>query len=439
MTLEMSPDEYQKIAEGLTSVAPEGWAELTLTFAAAAHAERSAVVARLADGGTAPAGPLPGTVAYTLRQLRIAAYREDAGTWFSATFVLRADGQFATDFDYDGDPGTDLSADLYALDLLKYPRTPEHTPAWLTAKLATRRVWAPSDEIELTADQHAVVERIVRSYADAAPAGWLRLVVREECSVDPGSAGSAIVRALVIETPDGLEQQDFRAPRETYFLRSGLLDELAVASPTRVIVFSLVVDRDGSHTVTVTPTDPGLLDGIRDETTSRPVHDYLANNREELERLAAATRAPAPGPARYSEGSSSRAWWILLGVCAAAWTWMTVAGDWVVATLLVGILGGVIAVAMWSTTYYSTTRLTGTALRAGSKRIRLADLDPSGVSAPGDPVKGKLFGAGWGAVRSPSAIRVTPRGQKPVWVQAKDPAALHAALVSAVSRPRTDA
>lgn len=142
---------------------------------------------------------------------------------------------------------------------------------------------------------------------------------------------------------------------------------------------------------------------------------------------------------RYDDGSS-RAMWILLAVCAVAWVALALAsGTWVLATLLVGILGGVAAVATWSSTYYGSTRLTATTLRAGSKRIKVADLDPSSISEPGDPVRGKLFGAGWGAISSPSAIRVAARGKKPIWVQAKDPAALHAALVLATSRPRTDA
>jgi hypothetical protein len=440
----MSPEAYQAIGEGLASVAPDGWTALTLTFTAAAHADRSSIVATLTDGSTVVAGPLPGTVAYTLRELRRDGYRDGAGTWFGATFTLHADGRFAADLDFDGPPAQDLAPELYVLDLLRYPRTPETTPAWLTEKLAARRVVGPDDEIPLSAEQQAALDRVVRSYTAALPAGSLRLVVREECSVDPESAGTAIVRALVVETPDGLEQRDFDAPRDVYFVLGDLLKELAAASPTRVVVFSLVVDRDGSHTVSVTPDEARLLEGVRDETTSRPVHDYLNRNRAELERLAAATPAKAlagapttgPGPLTYEEGSGRRAWWILLGVCVAAWVGLGVAGDWVVSTLLVGILGGVVAVAMWSTTYYSTTRLTRTTLRAGSKRVRLADLDPSGITPPGDRVGGKLFGAGWGAISSPSAIRVTPRGGKPFWVQAKDPAALHAALVRATAGAR---
>jgi len=440
----MSPEAYQAIGEGLASVGPDGWTTLTLTFTAAAHADSSTVVATLADGSTVPAGPLPGTVAYTLHQLRRDAYREGAGTWFGATFTLHADGRFAADLDYDGPPAHDLAPELYVLDLLRNPRTPDATPAWLTAKLATRRVWGPTDQIEPSAEQQVALDRIVRSYTDALPAGWVRLVVREECSVDPESAGTAIVRALVVETPDGLEQRDFRAPRDVYFVLSDLMNELAAASPTRVVVLSLVIDRDGSRTVSVTPDEARLLEGVRDETSSRPVHDYLERNRAELERLAAAAPAPAgpeapvvasrPGPLTYEEGAGRRAWWILLGVCLVAWLGLGVAGDFVVATLLVVILGGVVAVAMWSTTYYSTTRLTRTTLRAGSKKVRLADLDPSGITPPGDRVAGKLFGAGWGAVSSPTAIRVTPRGRKPFWVQAKDPEALHAALVRATAR-----
>ncbi len=142
---------------------------------------------------------------------------------------------------------------------------------------------------------------------------------------------------------------------------------------------------------------------------------------------------------RYDDGSS-RAMWILLAVCAVAWVALALAsGSWVLATLLVGILGGVAAVATWSSTYYGSTRLTDTTLRAGSTRIKVADLEPAGISEPGAPVHGKLVGAGWGATSSPTAIRVVPRGKKPIWVQGRDPAALHSALVRAAARNAVDA
>jgi hypothetical protein len=143
----------------------------------------------------------------------------------------------------------------------------------------------PDTSMELSAEQEAVVARIARSHGAAAPQGWVRVVAREECSVGPEADGIASVRVVVVETPDGLEQQHFRPSRELHFEQSDLLHELAAASPTKTVVLTLVVDRDGTHEATVTVDVPRVLVGIRDETSSKPVHEYLERNRAELTAL----------------------------------------------------------------------------------------------------------------------------------------------------------
>lgn len=140
--------------------------------------------------------------------------------------------------------------------------------------------------VELTPEQRAVVERIATGFPSSAPAGWLRIVSRQESTWSGSSADIAMVEIVVVETPDGLVQQDYDAPRDLFFVVSDLLEELASQSPTESITFLLVVDRDGSWSVTVTQDSPKLLVGIRDESSSRPVHDYLERNRTELEELA---------------------------------------------------------------------------------------------------------------------------------------------------------
>ena len=140
--------------------------------------------------------------------------------------------------------------------------------------------------VELTPDERLVVERIARGYAAAAPTGWLRIVNRTECSVAPGDAGRATVRVVVVQGPDGLVQETYRPPDDLYFVVGDLLDQLAGRSPSQSVTFLLVVDRVGGFTVTVTQDAPKLLVGIRDESSSRPVHDYLERNRAELEDLA---------------------------------------------------------------------------------------------------------------------------------------------------------
>ncbi|GEK22913.1 hypothetical protein [Cellulomonas xylanilytica] len=142
-----------------------------------------------------------------------------------------------------------------------------------------------STAVTLTDEQSALLASIVRSWAAAAPAGWLRVVTREECSVAPESDGIGSVRIVVVETPDGLEQETFRPSDELYFETSDLLRELAAGSPTQTIVLDVVIDRDGRTEATVVVDTPRVLVGIRDETSSKPVHQYLERNRAELTAL----------------------------------------------------------------------------------------------------------------------------------------------------------
>lgn len=148
----------------------------------------------------------------------------------------------------------------------------------------------PHDEpvtVELSPEHADVLARMAASYGGAAPAGWLRIVVRQECSVDPEIAGTVNVRVVVVRTPDGLVQETYRPPRDLHFVVGDMLRELAAQSPTSTVVLDLVVDADGSHTGTVVQDVPRVLAGERDDTSSKPVHEYLERNRAELEQLAA--------------------------------------------------------------------------------------------------------------------------------------------------------
>ncbi len=144
--------------------------------------------------------------------------------------------------------------------------------------------------VGLAPEHQQVLERMVRSYPTTAPAGWLRIVVREECSADPQVAGNASVQAVVVRGPDGLAQHEYRPPDDLYFPAGDMLRELAAASPTLTVVLELVVDATGRHAARVVQGEPRLLAGIRDETSSVPVHRYLERHRAELEALAARVR-----------------------------------------------------------------------------------------------------------------------------------------------------
>lgn len=196
--------------------------------------------------------------------------------WTTLDLTLDPDGTIAVELGHDAPTGPDaaVSARLeHGLDTWVAehgpvpPRDPQHA------------------SVTLTPEQAEVVRRVARSHAEAAPEGWLRIVTREECSVADGTDGIASVRVVVVETPEGLEQQHFRPSRELHFERGDLLRELAAQSPTQAVVLDLLVDRDGSHRFAVTHDVPRVLDGVRDETSSGPVHDYLELHRDELTRL----------------------------------------------------------------------------------------------------------------------------------------------------------
>lgn len=146
---------------------------------------------------------------------------------------------------------------------------------------------AESVELELSPAHREVLERAALAYAGAVPSTWVRIVVRHECSMDPELRGRVAVREVVCATPEGLVQDGFRAPDEMYFEVAGMLDELAAASPTKTVVMHLVVDRDGRWSGRVEQDVPRVLVGVRDESSSTPVHQHLERHRAELEDLAA--------------------------------------------------------------------------------------------------------------------------------------------------------
>ena len=71
----------------------------------------------------------------TLDALRDTMYRDDVGTWIGMQFVQFANGRCSVQFNHDVDLGLPASAADWRLDLDVYPRSPEHIPAWLAARL----------------------------------------------------------------------------------------------------------------------------------------------------------------------------------------------------------------------------------------------------------------------------------------------------------------
>lgn len=76
-------------------------------------------------------------VVKALEKLRRVMYKPNTGTWFTATFDLVRPGKLETHFDYDNEPDWSVapSDDTYRAEAEKFPRSPEHTPEWMRAKL----------------------------------------------------------------------------------------------------------------------------------------------------------------------------------------------------------------------------------------------------------------------------------------------------------------
>lgn len=141
---------------------------------------------------------------------------------------------------------------------------------------------------------------------------------------------------------------------------------------------------------------------------------------------------------RYREKRPKpRTWAGYAGICLTAWLVMWLADDrqWVFPTLLVGMLGGIAGLTLWSTGRYGNILLTDTELRVGRDRIALADVLPGSVTGPGEgPVpSGPLAGGAYLPTLGDGAIGMVRRDGRPVTVAAQDPKALATALRAALS------
>ena len=145
---------------------------------------------------------------------------------------------------------------------------------------------------------------------------------------------------------------------------------------------------------------------------------------------------------RYQERSPSRrAWLILLGICVVAWLGLFLvdtSSPWM-PTSIVGMLGVIAAITMWSTGRYGNITLTDTELRVGRARVPIADINPWGVSKPGEALAGKIIGGAYAQAMGTHVVGLTMRDGQTKLVQAKDPEALRAALEEALVPFRADA
>ncbi|TYB43495.1 hypothetical protein [Actinomadura chibensis] len=120
----------------LRSAAPSGWERLDFEFRATVGIDSASLEVEGADGGRRTALP-PGQAVGMMDELRRVMYRSGQGAWFTARLKVERSGRFSAEFDYDGEPDftPPLTSSAYAMDLDRFPRTDEHIPDWLRAKL----------------------------------------------------------------------------------------------------------------------------------------------------------------------------------------------------------------------------------------------------------------------------------------------------------------
>ncbi len=138
--VQLTPPEQEELLQEvggiLLSAAPAGWQELRLSFRSTVGISTASFLVTAEDGGPVAAAT-PTAVMKVLKKLRAGMYEEDRGSWYTALVTVRPPGRYEVEYDYDGEPEftPPLTAGAFALDQDYFPRSDEHVPAWLRAKL----------------------------------------------------------------------------------------------------------------------------------------------------------------------------------------------------------------------------------------------------------------------------------------------------------------
>ncbi|KAB2345607.1 hypothetical protein F8566_27080 [Actinomadura rudentiformis] len=124
------------VVRALRSAAPFGWERLGFEFRATVGIDSASFEIIDSRGEARPAVP-PGQAIGKMDELRRAMYVRGKGAWFTARLRVERSGRVSAEFDYDGEPDftPPLTPSAYVLDLERFPRTDEHIPPWLRAKL----------------------------------------------------------------------------------------------------------------------------------------------------------------------------------------------------------------------------------------------------------------------------------------------------------------
>ncbi|WP_328644796.1 hypothetical protein OHS58_30440 [Amycolatopsis sp. NBC_00348] len=132
-----SPDELvPAIFDAVGQALPPNWRRVTFRVWATVVAYQTELTVAMADGSSPEVAPP--AVTNLIAALREVMYQPGRGTWFSASFRLRAGEEPEASFNYDQDPRwfPELPPVAFARDVAAFPRADERIPDWLRALLA---------------------------------------------------------------------------------------------------------------------------------------------------------------------------------------------------------------------------------------------------------------------------------------------------------------
>ncbi|MFR9730240.1 hypothetical protein ACL03H_13505 [Saccharopolyspora sp. MS10] len=128
-------DLRENLTNRLALTLPAGWEYAQVLYRALGAHEEIAAVVHLVTRQLAPWSPPP-QLRDDFRLLRAAMADGTTGTWLSAKYELRFPDDTAFKFNTAKRPRwtAEPSEADYALELERFPRAPEHVPAWFPAR-----------------------------------------------------------------------------------------------------------------------------------------------------------------------------------------------------------------------------------------------------------------------------------------------------------------
>ncbi len=134
------PESRQALAEivqQVSKLAPENAERVEMLIACVNTSVRLSAQAILPQDQMAPVEGIGEEIVPAIGALRHHTARPDGGAFFAVFLAISPDGKVQASFNYNEQPVglDDLSAEDWKAELERYPRTPEHIPAWLQAKI----------------------------------------------------------------------------------------------------------------------------------------------------------------------------------------------------------------------------------------------------------------------------------------------------------------